>query len=246
MMRVGALIPDLLDPAAISPPLRKASRMPLPLPSPPAAILFDFDGVIVDSARLKTEAYAKIYAGEDPEKVAQAMRHQQVNGGITRRETIAHFERHLFGRSGDAASVERLALRYGQIVFDPVVACAFIAGAQTLLNRALGRVDMYLISGTPHEELAEIVRARNLGRFFRSVYGAPMGKPEAFKRILDKGRYRPEQVLAVGDSMTECEAAAGLGIPFLGIVAPDSERFFPAGIVTRPSLLDADRLLDLA
>ena len=45
--------------------------------------------------------------------------------------------------------------------------------------------------------------------------------------------------------MTECDAATGLGIPFLGIVAPDSERFFPDGIATRPSLLDADRLLGL-
>jgi phosphoglycolate phosphatase len=219
--------------------------MPLPLPSPPAAILFDFDGVIVDSARLKTQAYAKIYAGEDPAKVAAAMRHQQLNGGITRRATLAHFERSFFGRAGDPDSVERLAVRYGQIVYDAVVACPFIAGAQTLLNRALGRVDMYLISGTPHEELLEIVRARNLGRYFKSMHGAPTGKPEAFKRILDKGRYKPEQTLAVGDSMTECEAAAGLGIPFLGIAAPDSERFFPDDIVTRPSLLDTDRLLGL-
>jgi phosphoglycolate phosphatase len=77
------------------------------------------------------------------------------------------------------------------------------------------------------------------------MHGAPTGKPEAFKRILDKGRYKPEQTLAVGDSMTECEAAAGLGIPFLGIAAPDSERFFPDDIVTRPSLLDTDRLLGL-
>jgi phosphoglycolate phosphatase len=219
--------------------------MPPSLPCPPAAILFDFDGVIVDSARLKIQAYAKIYADEDPAKVAQAMRHQRLNGGITRRATIAHFERSLFGRSGDAASVERLAGRYAQIVFDPVVACPFVAGAQTLLNRAMGRVDMYLISGTPHEELVEIVRARNLGRFFKSMHGAPADKPEAFRRILEKGRYKPERVLAVGDSMIECEAAAGLGIPFLGIVAPDSERFFPEGIVTRPSLLDADRLLGL-
>jgi phosphoglycolate phosphatase-like HAD superfamily hydrolase len=236
---------DLLNRTATPPPDVKASRMPVPLPRPPAAILFDFDGVIVDSARLKTEAYATIYAGEDPAKVSRAMRHQQMHGGITRRATIALFEREFFGRSGDPESVEKLALRYGDIVFDPVVACAFIPGAQTLLNRALGRVDMYLISGTPHEELLEILRARGLGRYFKRVYGAPTGKPEAFRKILESGRYKAEQTLAVGDSMTECDAAAGLGIPFLGIAAPDTEQFFPDGVVTRPSLLDTDRLLGL-
>lgn len=236
---------DLLNRTASSPPDPKASRMPLPLPQPPAAILFDFDGVIVDSARLKTEAYGKIYAGEDSAKVSRAMRHQQKHGGVTRRATLTLFERDFFGRSGDAESVEKLAQHYRDIVFDPVVACPFIAGAQTLLNRALGRTDMYLISGTPHEELLEIVRARNLGRYFKRIYGAPTGKPDAFKTILDSGRYKPEQTLAIGDSMTECDAAAGLGIPFLGIAAPDSESFFPDGIVTRPSLLDTDRLLGL-
>ena len=78
---------DLLNRMAIVPPDQKVPRMPLPLPQPPAAILFDFDGVIVDSARLKTEAYAKIYAGEDAAKVSKAMRHQQMHGGITRRAT---------------------------------------------------------------------------------------------------------------------------------------------------------------
>lgn len=236
---------DLLNRTAFSPPDQKASRMSLPLPRPPAAILFDFDGVIVDSARLKTEAYGKVYAAEDSAKVSRAMRHQQMHGGITRRATLALLEREFFGRAGDLESVEKLAQRYRDIVFDSVVACSFIAGAQTLLNRALGRVDMYLISGTPHEELIEILRARNLGRYFKRVYGAPTGKPDAFKRILESGRYKPEQTLAIGDSLTECEAAAGLGIPFLGIAEPDSERFFPDGIMTRPSLLDTDRLLGL-
>jgi hypothetical protein len=45
--------------------------------------------------------------------------------------------------------------------------------------------------------------------------------------------------------MTECDAAAGLGIPFLGITERHSERFFPDGIVTKQSLLDTDRLLGL-
>lgn len=217
----------------------------MPLPSPPTAILFDFDGVIVDSARLKIQAYAAIYADEDPVKVSQAMRHQEINGGVTRRATLAYFERSLFGRSGDAESVERLAIRFRQIVQDAVVACPFIAGAQTLLQRAHGRIDMHLISGTPHDELVEIVRARSLEHFFKSIVGAPTRKTEAFSRILEDGRYRAEETVAVGDSMTECEAALALGIPFLGLTAPDSARFFPDGIVTRPSLLDVDRLLGL-
>ncbi|MBC8007661.1 MAG: HAD family hydrolase, partial [Prolixibacteraceae bacterium] len=79
----------------------------------------------MDSARLKTQACAQVYASEDPAKVEQAMRHQQRHGGISRRVTLAHCERHIFGRSGDPDSVEKLALKYREIVFDAVVACPF-------------------------------------------------------------------------------------------------------------------------
>ena len=118
----------------------------------------------------------------------------------------------------------------------------FIAGAQTLLNRAMGRVDMYLISGTPHEELIEIT-SRGLGRFFKSMHGAPTEKPDAFRRFWKKA-LKPKQTLAVGDPITEYDAATIIGIPFLGIVAPDWNASF-RWLVTRPSLLDTDRLLGL-
>ena len=104
---------------------------------------------------------------------------------------------------------------------------------------------MHLISGTPYDELVEIVRTRNLSHFFKSVHGAPTGKPEAFARILETESCTPDQALAIGDSITECDAALGLGIPFLGIADPHSPNFFPSGIVTRPSLLDVDRLIGL-
>jgi len=41
---------------------------------PVQAIIFDFDGVILDSAGVKLDAYATIYAGEDPARVAELMR----------------------------------------------------------------------------------------------------------------------------------------------------------------------------
>jgi len=216
------------------------------LPAPPRAIIFDFDGVILDSAELKVEAYVTIYADEDPAKVRELVRHAHLHGGTTRRTKFAQYEREFFGRSGDATSVERLSQRYSELVFGAVMKCPFIEGAYPLLAGARGKVDMHVVSGTPDEELRTIIRERGLANFFRSIAGAPATKIEAFGQILRDNAYEASEVVAIGDSMTEFWAAEELGISFLGIAADGGGAAFPAGTPTRPSLATVGTLLAVA
>ena len=201
--------------------------MRLPLPVRPQAIIFDFDGVILDSAGIKLDAYATIYADEDPAQVAELMRHARLHGGTTRRTKFAHYERALFGRSGDAASVERLSERYTRLVLGAVLRSAFIEGAQALLAAAQDKVDMHVVSGTPDAELRLVIAERGLAPFFGTVWGAPATKVAAFGRILRDHRYDPARVVAIGDAMTECWAAQELGIAFLGSRRREARRFHP-------------------
>src|SRR5215469_3044643 len=96
------------------------------LPHPPKVIIFDFDGVILDSANIKLRAYSAIYSGEDPKKLTALIAHSQLHGGITRRIKFEYYEREFFGRNGDPASVEALCQRYSDIVFKAVLVCPFI------------------------------------------------------------------------------------------------------------------------
>src|SRR5262249_32377590 len=152
-------------------------------------IIFDFDGVILDSAQIKVDAYVSIYANEDPAKVRELVQHAHLHGGTTRRVKFAQYERDLFGRAGNPESVERLSPRYSQLVYDAVLKCAFIEGAQSLLSAAAGKVAMHVVSGTPEEELRQVIEARGLARFFHSIFGAPATKRAAFDRILRENRY---------------------------------------------------------
>lgn len=219
--------------------------MASPIPRPPVAIIFDFDGVILDSTPLKSQAYLDLYAGEDPAKLAEVSRHERQHGGVTRRIKLAHYEKELFGRSGDTESVESLAQRYADLVLDAVMACRFVPGARELLETARGRIDMHLVSGTPLVELSDVVEKRGLSPYFQTVQGAPVLKPEAFANIMRENRYDPARTLAIGDALTEFRVAQNLGIAFLGI-EPPGEKLFPDDIVVLPSLEGADRLIGLS
>lgn len=205
-----------------------------PFPPRPAGgfrtVLFDFDGVILDSARLKVQGFAACYADEAPEAVAQIVAYQERHGGLGRREKFAHFERTLFGRPGDDATLDALCARYAAYCDAAMLEVPFIDGARAALEALDGRLIQHVVSGMPEVELRAVVEARGLSRFFASVVGSPTTKYDAFSRILTEEGGAPGDYLAVGDSRTEYDAAAALGIPFLAIVAPGAPDFFPPDV----------------
>jgi len=177
------------------------------LPRRPLPVLLDFDGVIVDSVRLKAHAFLDIYRQEDAASLVRVHEYVSRQGGVARGIKFAHLERQVFGRQGDDASVARLCLRCAQLVHEAVVACPFVAGAERFLEAASQKTELHLVSGTPHDELVDIVERRGLARCFKSLQGAPMTKPQAFAAIVDRNGYASARVVTVGDAVTEYEAA---------------------------------------
>lgn len=200
------------------------------------AIIFDFDGVILDSAGLKTQAFADCYAGEHAEKIAEVVAYQERHGGIGRREKFAYFERAIFDRPGDPDSLDALCRRFAQLADTALLDAPFIPGAEQALATLHGRLPLHLVSGMPEVELKAVLARRQLCGLFASVAGSPKPKLAEFRRILSEGGYAPDAVLAVGDSRTEFDAALELGIPFLAIVAKGAPDFFPADLPRRPDL----------
>jgi len=187
------------------------------LPQAPVAVLLDFDGVIVDSVALKIQAYFDVYEDATPAQRERMSVLQRRHGGITRRIKFEWFEREIFGRTPTDAELDRLAAAYATRVHAAVIACPLIAGALEFLDAAHSRSDLHVVSGTPQDELRDIVERRGLARYFRSVSGAPETKPAAFARILATHDYPAARVVAIGDAITEFDAAERLGVAFLGI-----------------------------
>lgn len=212
----------------------------------PVSIVFDFDGVIVDSVAIKSQAFQDVYADATPEQLAAIDRYHHAHGGVSRREKFRYFEAALFGRQTDPAGIEALAERYRTIVYEKVVACRLIPGALDFLNDIAQRLPLHLVSGTPQEELEAIVERRGLRHFFQRVIGAPTLKPAAFATLAAEYGHDPRRMVAIGDSTTEFDAARGMGMPFVGIVAEGIANPFPPAIPVLPDMTGLARALGLS
>lgn len=186
------------------------------------AIIFDFDGVIVESVDLKTQAFRELFKGY-PDKVAEIERYHLDNGGLSRYEKFRHIYKCILKEDLTEKKFIELCQFFQRLVVDRVVEASFVPGAQELVAYCFNRFQMYVVSGTPQEEIREIVKRRNLGRFFLGVYGAPETKVNLINEILRKSNLNPKEVLFIGDSNNDYRAAQDTGILFFGRLASEKQ-----------------------
>ena len=138
----------------------------------PIAILLDFDGVVVESVEIKTRAFRELFA-RYPEHLEEIVALHEANAGVSRYEKFRVIYRELLRQPCDETCMRQLGARFSSLVMEAVIRCPLVRGAQEFLEQFGARYALFLISGTPQNELREIVRRRELAAHFHEVYGAP-------------------------------------------------------------------------
>lgn len=203
------------------------------------AIVFDFDGVLVESADVKTRAFAALYADYGPDIERQVVEYHLAHAGISRYRKFQHYQEQLLGVPYTEADGEALSLRFSRQVVDVIVQAPYVPGALEVLERCLGKLPMFVASGTPDEELHEIVERRCMAGYFVSVNGSPETKADILRRLIREHAFVASRVLMVGDALADLEGAENAGTAFLGrIVAGHNP--FPTAIET---VLDLTQLV---
>ncbi len=203
------------------------------------AALLDFDGVIVESVDLKTEAFRTLFAQEQKALPAILALHRN-NGGMSRFEKFDIIYRDILRRPLVTEEKDRLGRQFSELVVEQVVACPWVRGAREWLARHLPRLPLFLISATPTEELRHIVSRRELGRYFREVHGSPPDKTEVTRDILARHGWTPDEVVFVGDAPNDHAAASAIGVRFVGRVPSGRESPFAPDVETVPDLAYLD------
>jgi len=192
------------------------------------AIIFDFDGVLVDSVDVKTRAFAALYADYGPTVVAQVVAYHLAHGGVSRFEKFRHFHHAFLGRVLLQEEEEDLGARFTSLVEEAVIAANWLPGAQEFLESHHVCIPLFVASGTPEKELNRILGRRKMSHYFLDTAGAPSHKGEIIKGFGLKYNISPQRMLMVGDAMTDFIGANEAGTAFLGIVR-DTPNPFPTG-----------------
>jgi HAD superfamily hydrolase (TIGR01549 family) len=137
------------------------------------------------------------------------------NGGVSRFVKIRTIYDKILKKPLSEDKFKLLSEQFSNIVVDKVVAAPWVPGAKDFLLRNQNQYFFFIISGTPEDELKEIVRRRGMSHFFNSVRGAPKDKVSLLKEVMIEYHLKPEEILFIGDAETDWCAARETGVPFI-------------------------------
>ncbi len=192
------------------------------------AILFDFDGVLVDSVDIKSRVFCALFADHPDHLDAITALHER-HGGLSRLVKFDMIYRDILKVPLTEDHRVRLARHFADLVVEQVIACPMIAGAEAVLRALAPRLPLEVVSGTPEPELREIIARRGLTSYFHGIHGSPRGKAEIIGDLLARFGWRARRVVMVGDALTDHEAAMAHGLPFIGRVPAGQASPFPPG-----------------
>lgn len=178
-------------------------------------IVFDFDGTLVDSNHVKTEAWRTLFTSPQEQAALDTVlaRHLEES-----RYTILD---EFYKLIGVADPTQRVALvtdkanEYGNAVLEGVLACREMPGSTSMLKTLHGAHTMYISSNSPHKDLLRIIPSRGWSHFFKRIYGFPSQKPQTIRDVLAEENADPDEVVVVGDGHSDRNAAREVGCPFI-------------------------------
>jgi len=182
--------------------------------NPFTTLVLDCDGVILDSNRVKTDAFRRValrYGSDVAEKLVQF--HVQ-HGGVSRYQKFEHLMVNILGQAGGEKEVQTLASAYGERVYRELLKCDIANGIHELRKATADHAWM-VVSGEDEVELRRVFRERGLDTLFdRGIHGSPATKDVILQRELSTANLKLP-ALFVGDSRYDHEAAQRAGLQFV-------------------------------
>lgn len=190
------------------------------------AIIFDFDGVILESASIKTDAFAEVVRDFPRDVAEEFVSYHMSHMGISRYVKFRYLVENILHEQYTEEKGDELANRFSSIVFNRIMECPFVPGAKEFLKGHFFYYDMYIASGTPDAEMQDIIDKRGLREYFCEVYGTPLKKRDIIQKIMLERKYSRDEIVFVGDANTDMDAAYAEGVYFVGRNSKDNENYF--------------------
>ncbi len=185
------------------------------------AVVFDFDGTLIQSPALKRALFFELFAARG---VAEGLIREVLDGVPGDRYDLC---REIAARAGLSESGAALAAEYTRLAEERLAACPEVPGASQTLRELAPRLPLYISSATPEAPLRRLVEQRGLRSYVKDVLGRPASKPEHLRRISAAEGCAPERLLVVGDGHDDLAAAGELGCAFIAVRGGNAEAAEP-------------------
>jgi len=188
--------------------------------------IFDCDGVILDSNKIKTNGFINTLKefSLTPQQIDEAISYHKRHGGVPRDTKFFN----IFEQCGliEPQKHSDVAMRtvihacsvYSKHVKELVCKCNQIPGIEEFLKKLPPQSYVYVVSGADQDELREALHVHRLAPYFQGIFGSGSGgktKIEWLANIMEWTKRDLKTGLYFGDSILDYEAAKEFQMDFI-------------------------------
>lgn len=177
-------------------------------------LIFDCDGVILNSNQVKTQAFYNAALSYGEEAAQSLVDYHVKNGGISRYKKFELFLKEIVPQGVTGPNLEELLALYAQEVRQGLLTCD-VAEGLVELRQQTAIAKWLIVSGGDQNELRDIFEQRNIAHLFDGgIFGSPDPKDQILSRELANGNIQQPAVF-FGDSKFDYIASNGVGLDFI-------------------------------
>ena len=180
-------------------------------------ILWDFDGVILDSMKIKGEGFVELFSNYDKKYTDELYRYHFEHGGISRFDKIRYFFNGILHVDIDDKSVLSLADSFATIIGKRLYNRSnLIADSLKFIEKNYQNYEFHIVSGAEHNELNRLCHFFELENYFITINGSPKHKDLLIKELMIAYNYNKDETILIGDALSDLLAARKNSIGFYG------------------------------
>jgi len=184
--------------------------------------IFDCDGVILRSNKIKTNAFKEVLSDEPKELVDVLINYHKDNGGISRFKKFNYYYYELKKDKHYISKSEKAIKLFSEVIFSKLLDIDLVPGVLKYLKYLNNQGVLCVVnSGSEENELKKIFNIRGLDEYFNMIFGSPSTKKKNIERMCNVIQIK-EPIVFYGDSITDYNIAKQFNMNFVYIYC-DSE-----------------------
>lgn len=183
-----------------------------------AVILWDFDGVIINSNQVREFGFREVLKDYPAHQVEELLSYHNANGGLSRYVKFRHFFEMIRGETVTNERVNQLALAFSEIMLRQLPnRDLLIEDSVNFINESFNRgIEQHIVSGSDQKELRKLCGQLEISKYFTSIQGSPESKTNIVKQLVSNMHNYRNDVCLIGDSINDFQAARDNRIAFFG------------------------------
>jgi len=180
-------------------------------------ILWDFDGVILDSMPIRDFGFREIVKEHSTKVVEEFIKYHQYNAGLSRFVKIKYFYNELLNQEISEFEIQMLADKFSDIMKKELIDKKYlIKESIEFIQKNYRQYNCHIVSGSEEKELGFLCDKLDLSPYFISIHGSPTAKNDLVKNLLNDYGYLEKESILIGDSINDYNAAVLNGLDFYG------------------------------